>query len=707
MLSSISTSHNLQGLQPQPLASYLSALGVLRLVHRVDPAVAGAWHNGTFVLETSLNREELLRYFLEEYQPTPITSPWNGGSGYYEKDNKDGFNAILSTDNPRFAPYRQTLQRIKNYLDSHGIKDKPNDETAKSALLRNLRAFLDDEALLWLDAATVQGEDGSGKPKVRYAPLLGTGGNDGRLEFSNNFMKRLEELFLSPKAKPNENRELLESALFGTVGRYLKSNPVGQFDPGSAGGVNLSVGFEGNALLNPWYYILMMEGSLVLTASAVSRFRDSSRTGGAFPFTVNHQGSGHGKLGQEEGNRNEIWLPLWSSATGYHEVRSLFAEGRAQIGRQQARNPIEFSLALASHGTSRGLDGFSRFGFLQRNGKSFFATALGYHPVEERQGASLLRQVESWMRSSRSGLKATAGGLRAVRRYDNAAMDYLSSNHTGGLTLALERLGEVHQYLCHTPKLWESVRPLPDLDNNWTTLADDRSTEFRLALSVATLFSQDKPSETLRSQLSPYNPVSRSWNDVDWIPRWTGRDVPDRMVGLLRYRLRDTQSSSPLRGAFFAPTESIERFLDGTIDDKRFERLLYALCLVRKVERESPREERASFLPLPYLLPRLALHQGLTVLVNDEGKVGLSRDDRDERRPPSSIPSMLAAGNLGGALQDSRRFLLGRSLVLPPYLTRNQKLPVSASRRLAAALLFPISDRTYLDFYKRLVQINS
>ncbi len=700
--SPVILTHQLRGLQPQPLASYLSALGVLRLVHRIDPQAGGAWREGSFVLETSLEQEQLIQYFLEDYAPTPITSPWNGGSGYYSKDNKDGLNAILATDSPRFAAYRQTLETNIAYLKRVGITDKPADEASKADLLRNLRSHLNDEALLWLDAATVQGEDSSGRRKVRYAPLLGTGGNDGRLEFSNNFMKRLEELFLSPKAKPKENRELLESALFGTVGRFLKNSPVGQFDPGSAGGVNLSVGFEGGALLNPWYYVLMMEGSLVLTAAVVSRFRDSSRTGGAFPFTVNHQGAGHGKLGQDEGHRNEIWLPVWEAPTGYEEIRALFGEGRAQVGRHQARNPVEFSIALASHGTSRGINGFSRFGFLQRNGKSFFATSLGYYPVEERLGASLLRQLETWMSSARSGLRSTGAGLQLARRYDDAAMEYLATERPSGLTRALERLGEIHLYLCKTPKTWESVRPLPELDPKWSSLADDESAEFRLALGIASLFDAQKPSETVRSQLTPYDPIKRAWNDADWIPRWAGRDVPDRMVNLLRHRLRVHEGSTPLRGASSALPEHIELFLEGQLDDQRFERILYALCLLRRLEHKTSHKDGTAFLPLSYILPKMAFHQGPILTRNEDGEISSGSDRRDERTPPATIPTALAAGKLDAALRDSRRFLLGRSLGVSTDLTRDQMLPLNAGRRVAAALLIPISDRTYSKLYQQL-----
>lgn len=703
------TLHNLQGLQPQPLASYLSALGVLRLVHRVDENASAAWLNGCFTLETSLDREELLKYFLEDYCPTPITSPWNGGSGYYpiDKSSKVNIENILASDNPRFSAYQNTINVIQAYIQKHNIEEKPEGDD-KSKMLKDLRSLLDDDSLLWLDATSVQEEDSTGKTKVRFAPVLGTGGNDGRFEFSSNFMERLGELFISLEGKPEENRELLKAALYDSLSSSLKRSPIGQFDPGSAGGINLSVGFSGEALLNPWYYILMLEGSLVLTAAAVSRFKDASRIGGSFPFTVSHLGAGSGKLGASEGNRNEIWLPLWSKLTSYPEVKLLFSEGRAQIGKQQARNPIEFSLALASHGTSRGLDGFSRYGFLQRNGKSFFATSLGYYPVEEREGASLIRQVEPWFNSNRSGLKDSAAGARAVRRYENAVLEYLSTNRTSALTTALERIGEIHQYLCHTPKLWEAsdakVRPLPTLDNSWASLANDNSAEFGLALSLASLYNPDSWADSLRSQISPYNPEKGDWNKLSWIPRWVGKDVPDRMLGLLRYRLLSKHNHSPIRGTFFAQLADIESFIEESLDDKKLERLLYALCLIKKIKQKVPHETKVSFLPLAYLLNRLALHQGKVLNISEEGRAEIGLGERDLRLPPSAVANMLASGNVSGSLRASRRFLFGRSMALPISLVQKQNLSLQASHRIGAALLFPISDLTYLNIYKQLVQ---
>jgi len=68
----------------------------------------------------------------------------------------------------------------------------------------------------WLNAALVL--DGEGK--ARWPSLLGTGGADGRLDFTNNFMQRLAEVYdlLSPEgtATPAAERWIV-GALWGTA----------------------------------------------------------------------------------------------------------------------------------------------------------------------------------------------------------------------------------------------------------------------------------------------------------------------------------------------------------------------------------------------------------------------------------------------------------------------------------------------------------
>ena len=60
-------------------------------------------------------------------------------------------------------------------------------------------------------------------------------------------------------------RELLENAFWMEPANKLTSAAIGQYQPGSAGGANSSTGFASGNLINPWDFVLMMEGSLLFS----------------------------------------------------------------------------------------------------------------------------------------------------------------------------------------------------------------------------------------------------------------------------------------------------------------------------------------------------------------------------------------------------------------------------------------------------------
>jgi len=59
----------LRGCAPTPLAHYLKALGILRLVsEQADPQAQGWWQHDTFRLRSTLDEKEVAEFFLERYQ---------------------------------------------------------------------------------------------------------------------------------------------------------------------------------------------------------------------------------------------------------------------------------------------------------------------------------------------------------------------------------------------------------------------------------------------------------------------------------------------------------------------------------------------------------------------------------------------------------------------------------------------------------------
>ena len=123
----------LRGCAPEPLMAYLKALGIFRLVsEQKDSSARAWWRNDRFYLSSALDRDALVEFFLHEYRPTPIVSPWNGGSGFYARDNQDAIKVISATTGARFRHYRDVISMvrrnkimeplIRQFADSGGCK---------------------------------------------------------------------------------------------------------------------------------------------------------------------------------------------------------------------------------------------------------------------------------------------------------------------------------------------------------------------------------------------------------------------------------------------------------------------------------------------------------------------------------------------------------------------------------------------------------
>jgi CRISPR-associated protein Csx17 len=162
----------------------------------------------------------------------------------------------------RLTPYREVIKVVRSILKQERVVDKPADEI-KIQLLRRYRRELPEAMLGWMDAVMVLQEAGQA-----FAPLLGTGGNDGRFDFTQNFMGRLIAVGM-PGGKPHPQSEHWLRCALMAVPAMLKTASVGQFAPGRSGGPNATQGMEGDATDNPWDFLLMLEGTLLLAGAAV------------------------------------------------------------------------------------------------------------------------------------------------------------------------------------------------------------------------------------------------------------------------------------------------------------------------------------------------------------------------------------------------------------------------------------------------------
>jgi CRISPR-associated protein Csx17 len=688
--------HALPGCISTVLAGYLKALGIHRLLAEgPDPGATSCWtDDGVFCVATQLDRDALLRFFLEDYAPTPLVTPWNGGSGFYESDQQAGIAAIEASNVERFTPYRRTIAACRALLRELGLGNKPakND---KPRLLRAARARLADDVVGWLDAAYVMGDE------PQYPALLGTGGNDGRLDFANNFMQRLAEMFLADEGGARRKRAdpgpRLAAALFAQPApQSFESVAVGQFAPGQAGGANMSTGTEGGARVNPWDFVLALEGALVFAGAAVRRLAAGSAGSASFPFHVRVSGIGYGSAGDadESSTRAELWLPLWNRAAPYAELRLLFSEGRLDVNGRQAVNGLHAAAAVASLGVDRGVERFQRLGILQRNGLAYLASHLGTFRVRHVEGVELLREndlerflgaVEQYVRGGRAQ-PAIGAALRATR---TAMFD--ACRPGGELTGVLVALGALERAVSRSPAAREKVWPLARLSAEWYAAADDVSAEFRLAAAFASWRAVEQ-SGTLRQHLEPVDPQGRKW--VEATPTWGRGDPLANVVAIARRRLLNAparegpKKESPLAGAPTITAAAFAALLDGRLDRARFADLAFGLALLPFIPSGEPseREQRpARHIPNVFCVLRAVTSPRF-----------LADDDKGQHPAPKvalSILARLAARDLRGAVELAVRRLRasGCHLIVPLGAMDNAPVPHALDfEALAAALVLPL-----------------
>lgn len=499
--------HALDGCAPVPLADYLKALGILRLVaDQTDSEARGWWEGERFRLATRLSQKEVEIFFLEQYKPSPLVAPWNGGTGFYPKDKKAGkaVQGILTSDNPRFLAYREAIEEARKLVGER--KEAPDQKEKADFLRRCLRDWRGPQRAAMTAAVVLGGDDQPG-----YPSLLGTGFNDGRLDFTSNFMERLLDL-LDPKA-PNTSSGLLRESLWSVPERGMNKGAIGQFLPGGAGGANSSTGPSGDAATNNWDFVLMLEGAVLFVSHATRRLGTMQTSRAAAPFAVGAQGAGYASAANsDESARGEQWMPLWSQPMTIAELRRLLAEGRAQIGAKAVQEPLDLARAIARLGVARGITAFQRYGYIERNGQANLAVPLGRFSVPEQVVPQIacLDDLDVWLPRLRldsrdtNNHKAPNRLKLAEHRLSDAVFAVLQhpkeADYWQTLLLAL---AEVEAVLASGTK--HRCGFIPRLRPEWVQAADDGSSGLRLAVSLALQaanFSKEKV---------PFDPVGRHW----------------------------------------------------------------------------------------------------------------------------------------------------------------------------------------------------
>jgi CRISPR-associated protein Csx17 len=587
----------LNGCAPIPLAHYLKALGVLRLVsEQADKNARGSWLKDHLALHATLDEAALVEFFESRYRPTAVLAPWNGGSGFFPKDNDEALAAIEKGNAPRLDGYRVGITAARKELHRLALKVKPDGAT-KTRLLQSCRNSFPEDALGWLDAAFVLGQE-----VAKFPPLLGTGGNDGRLEFTNNFMQRITEVMNPSTGEPTvESAVWLRAALFGNAAPGVSTRaPFGQFFPGAAGGANATSGFDAPSAVNPWDFILMIEGALLFAAASVKRLERSNDGALVYPFCVRQAGVGYASAtGSDEAEaRCEMWMPLWTAPATLAELRAIFSEGRAQVRGRAARSGVDFAQAAVTLGVDRGITAFQRYGFQVRNGLSYFATPLERVVVRRNARVDLLADIENWHDRLRqkAGPRARNTGPPAsvassLNQLERRMVELCRDDSPGSLLSLIAALGATERTLARSLK-WTTgafLRPLSGMRKRWLEDADYNSAEFRLAQSVASMRARfGKEALWFRQHLEPLNMGSnkeRSWIDWDDMPgndvAWHDGDLTDTLNAILARRLLWTEKSGARGWPDWSPRPAalvdITAFVEGRTNEDLLTDLIWGL----------------------------------------------------------------------------------------------------------------------------------
>ena len=743
---------HLSNCNPEPLSAYLKGLGLFRVlsIQKCQSATAW-WESNNFVIESPLNREEIVSFIMDEYLPSPIFSPWNKGSFIFmhrpDHWNKNGvYSNIMSPANNRFKSIRSDIERLyktqhfsyryetpQEFVERFDIKklqknknkenkslltiinniykynqketihqlyDNKDPEIIKlvnyyekniidfPSLIAECRASLSDNFVEWLDACVVLDSN----LKKMIAPLLGTGGNEGDLEYATKFLTYAVDMLLKNK---KNSQELLEAALFGTNTNNLKKDKIGKFYPGKSGGYNQGNGIENKDFhINPWDFIFLIEG-LFLWSNSISKKNNSNAKNYLMsPFTVKLFQAGYPSAQIIEAKAFETWIPIWKNPVHIEELYNLFATGQAVFNNKDARNGLEFMQAIKTLGVDKGIDQFTRYITSIRKGTSnFLSIPVSNLTVGYENKIILSREINSIINKFKNSRPENppASYETSMRILNTAAYNFTVHPDIVNTQGLLQACGLAETLAWKNRKSFK--RPLGLLSPKWISYADDNSTEFRIALAIASVSGDIG---NMRHEIEPVDQSGKNWvsSNIPWTSSWIGNNLSEKLVNVVHRRLiKALQAESkqiPLDGRFSVSMEEVSMYIDGLLDESKIENLIIGLSMIdwngKGAIIDHIREELER-----HKIPRYPVNRAYAVI-----KAALLNDGEHNVIESRLIPLLKANRILDAVKIAETRVFIKNQLYM------DTQMPDSGNGiRIAAALLIPI-DYSHQKIYNML-----
>jgi len=688
-----------------PFASYLKPLGIMRILSeqkKREIRVRGFWKDETFVLETNLKKEEIMDFFLNRYEPTPIVSPWNNGSGFYsnKKKGSDSFtgkelwNYLLESEDPRFKLYKETVKKIMEWPEIKEWKaekfKKRNDEKKKKSneglprdlkisIIRKSRNTLDDKVVKWIDASVVL----DAHDEMKMTPLMSMGGSEGNLDYSSIYIKSIYEIFFEGNSQ-NLVKEWLENSVFGGPAHDLPTTvKIGKFFAGKAGGSNQGFGPEQKDIpTNPWDFIFLIEGSLLWNSGTVMHY--SNRETSLFtPFT---SGSIGGKY--------SVWTPVWETPSSNDEIQWLFSEGRSELKLNKARSNLEFLEATANLGVDRSIKKFIKYEIKEERGKRYYlmrqASSVNVKRMRNIDSIfELNRFISNVDRFISKFKKNPPKSLKTARSTLSKSVEELIINENMDRYLkVLIDIGKIMQIKTRLEiqSREGGKRYINVLGPKWLEIAYDGSPEFRIAAAIASISSACGADDIITN-------IGVNGNDNY---SWKGNSLYDKMINTLSRRIIEAHKNqckeNPLKSKLFANVEDVSAFITGNVDNQKIENIIYGLMVVDWDYVNSNIIDSWRLSEKIWFVPHYPI---LKLLFSPRGKLSINGKEIIIKTEDSVIP-MIKSGRVSGACEIARRRLLSSGLSVPKIRYENIENP----ERLAASLLIPVDMRYIIRYFE-------
>ncbi len=667
------------GLPPDSLGNYLASLGLLRLLARKWLRVRAGWHDGTFhVVGGPETMDELL-------------------------------NALCD-----IAANRAWTAYQRDWADAQ----KKSTREKSGAPLALWQGWADEDTLELMTAHAVPAA------RVSFNPLLGSGGNAGKRDFSAGWKRATDALALAlptpanakmgKKADTPDPKKELEALLQGEPTTWLleKLNAASWFsDANKLYNSGQSPFREGQ--LSPWAMALACEGLAFLVGGASRRLGARARAVAAFPF-VTHAAAPD-VAGEAGRDLAEVWVPLWERPMTLPEARALFSRGRAEVRGRGVLTSSAFATAIVRRGVDAGITEFRRFVLGRTTSTNTFeprfeGTFRVQAPAATRAASMALERilglVDRLPRDQKKGQRWRFVGLRGpIERalLQLAAASENSEVACGLLDAVVAVLDRVDRNRSFRGRLsWEPlpIQWLPALFGN-----ESPGAEARLAQALVSGFPTSRPLMTYRFGVEirngrfvhPESPPAR------WV--WGPGSLPQVLSAVVHRRTLDWEwardGEPPARLGVPTNISDLSLWLDSALDEvllarwiSRFALFDWSFIPTNMSGYLAPSDPGTR--PVSGMLALFGLFQPLFDLrpVNhraDPQKRDMLDPESGARTPAAArtLASLVRNGQIDAAVHlASTRYAMAGA----PLARTGVQWHVGDPERLLASVLFPIAD---------------